>query len=445
MRRTISCFPACAEALGLAWAVGIALYTAVLFVLALSGAPFLALEIPSLALALAAGILAGRLLYVKRKPEIHPTDAAGAYATAGGLCLVCLSVAFSAWQALRSPLDYGSDAWAIWAFKAKIFQHGALNSGYFHSPLTFFTQPDFPLNFSIAEAVVIRLAGSHGVDGAALLGPACLAALLFLFYAGISRLYGQFVGALIAATLAALPHMSSQAAIGYADVPLAMYAGGAALYLLLWWHRRQRLDLFVMGLLAGGAIWTKKEGLVIAAALLAVATVYELLLREVRQSERWQNLGLAVAGTGAISLPWIICLLVTRPITKGGDLLPLTFANFVGHAYRIPSIAGSFARQMLAIHNWELLWVVLAGALVFRNRHLPRSSCALLVVLLIQLCAYFQAGLFSTWGALYTLARRFLFGSRLPAGCSASVIDRGRCSLYTGRVRSTSGACRERS
>jgi hypothetical protein len=79
----------------------------------------------------------------------------------------------------------------------------------------------------------LRLPGPLGLPLAALLGPACLLALLLLVYAGLSRVYGRSVAALAAGTLAWVPDLAHWAAMGYADVPLAMYAGAAALYLPL--------------------------------------------------------------------------------------------------------------------------------------------------------------------------------------------------------------------
>ena len=40
-----------------------------------------------------------------------------------------------------------------------------------------------------------------------------------------------------------------------AVVPLALYLGAAALYLLLWWRQRRPVDAVLVGLLAGAAVF----------------------------------------------------------------------------------------------------------------------------------------------------------------------------------------------
>ena len=94
----------------------------------------------------------------------------------------------------------------------------------------------------------MRFGGPLGLPLAGLLGPACLLALLLLVYAGLSRLYGRSTAALAAGTLAFVPDLTHWAAMGYADVPLAMYAGAAALYLWPWWRQRRLVDALLMGL-----------------------------------------------------------------------------------------------------------------------------------------------------------------------------------------------------
>src|SRR5436309_3306185 len=98
------------------------------------------------------------------------------------------------------------------------------------------------LGLALFTTIFFRLPVSLGLSLAGLIGPACLAALLPLFYAGLTRLYGRTVAALATGALALVPALTLQAPGGDADVPLAMYAGASALYLLLWWRGRRHAD-----------------------------------------------------------------------------------------------------------------------------------------------------------------------------------------------------------
>src|SRR5581483_3868035 len=127
---------------------------------------------------------------------------------------------------------------------------------------------------------------------AALLGPAFLAALLLLLFAGLARPHGRGAAALGVTALALVPALTAQSAGGDADVPLALYAGGAALYLLLWWRCRRPADAVLMALLAGGAAWTKKEGVAVAALLLLAYAAGEL-----RRRGEWRGRAWSIART----------------------------------------------------------------------------------------------------------------------------------------------------
>lgn len=383
-----------AEMVGLGWALGLALYTSVTFALYLGGMPSSVAAGVALPLALLGLVIAGRWLWAVRRLD--------AGRMTGRPVLVALALALPAMQvtaafylALRVPLS-AYDAWSIWAFKARMFATGGFRPGYLHDPATLFTHPDYPLNLPLAEAALFRLAGHPEARLAALLGPLCLAALLLLYLAGLTRLYGRLAAALGLCALAVVPALVTQAAGGDADVPLAMYAGGAALYLLLWWRRRGWPDAVLCGLLAGGAAWTKKEGLPIAGLLLLAFLVGEIG-RSRRVGRKWRMWGIVriLPAFLAVPLPWLLFTLASHP--GGRDFLPLTPATLAAHADRLPQIGAFVALQMLSFANWSLLWVLVAAALVAAGRRLTPAGRGLLALLAGQLGVYVLAFVLSDW------------------------------------------------
>ena len=459
------------ESVGLAWALGLALFTALSFALYLCGVPTGATVLPALALALGAVVMGLRLLWrVRREDDGVDADQgwqrpAGLSASNGGpagsrrsqgderklpanrrsqgdeqglpgswrsqgdgqetagsrrsqgderglaanrwsqaspgwrmhfetlcaLAVVAAVTAHAAWLALRAPLS-AFDAWSLWAFKARMFLLGGPRPSYFHDPATLQTHPDYPLNLPLAEAALFRLPG--GLSLAALLGPACLAALLLLLFAGLARLHGRGVAALGVTALALLPALTAQSAGGDADVPLALYAGGAALYLLLWWRFRRPADAMLMALLAGGAIWTKKEGLAVAALLLLAYIAGELWPVGMRRKRAW-GIARTIPCALALPLPWLLCTRAVHP--TGRDFLPFTIGVFMAHLDRLPHIAVFFALQMLDFANWSLLWLVLAGCVLLAWRRLDGAGRGALLLLLGQLALYMLAFVFSDW------------------------------------------------
>ncbi len=474
------------EALGLGWTLGLALCTSVLFALYELGLPVpTTIGAALLCTAVVLGVGLRRLGLARRAddrterlvpPPTSPTTpikqsvssitltgsetgqsticAVSNAAQPGGLGerlmvpiglgLGLLQVVLSAWMAWRSPLA-AFDAWSVWAFKARMFVLDGPRPGYFHDWTTLHTHPDYPLNLPLAEAIVWRAAGSLGPRLASSIGPLCLAALLLLFYAGLSRLYAPVTAALATAALALVPALPLQAAGGDADVPLALYCGGAALYLLLWWRLRRPADAVIMALLAGGAAWTKKEGLTVAIVLLLAYLIGEGLRRGPELAARLKSVVPVVAAWGALPLPWLIFTLLTHPL--GRDFLPTTPAVFLAHVGRLTYIVPIFALQMLDIANWSMLWALLIALLALALRRLGGSGYGLLLLLLAQLGAYAVAFVFSDWqpytAHVQTSLSRLLVQTvplalLLLVECTATLAS---FPTVTKRMRPTRAAC----
>ncbi len=385
-----------AETMGLAWALGMALFTSASFVCYLTDLSVATASGAAL-LAAAVGLLVGpRVLWPRRADATWTGIGVGSrFLCALGLSIVLIQVAVAAWIATHSLLRHG-DAWTVWSPKARLFALGRLPHGYFTSHV-WSTHPDYPLNLPLAESPFFRLPDPLGLTLASLMGTACLVALLLLFYAGLARLHGCAMAALAAAALALVPPMTVLAGYGYADVPLALYGGASALYLLLWWRCRQPSDLALMGLLAGGAIWTKKEGLLAALLLLLALVVGELVRRQAPRRARVFAIFGAMAATALLPLPWLVFTLVTHPV--GRDFLPVTPSVFVAHVGRLPTIASYLLREALNLGRWGLFWPTVGGAVVvaLAARRLGLVGWGLLLLLTAQLGLDGIGYVFSDW------------------------------------------------
>ncbi len=404
------------EAVGLCWALGLALFTTLSFLLYLAHWSGVGAVLAALTVTLVVLVLGARALAAARRTDSARESGAGepangvgrdwreAVIVVAGLGLAIVQVAYSGLLAARAPFA-AWDAWSFWALKARMFTSGGPPRGYFHDSLTLYTHPDYPLNLPLAAAALFRIHGQIGVVLAALLGPACFGALLLLLYAGLTRLYGRATAALAVGALSFVPALPVQAASGNADAPLAMYTGAATLYLLLWWRLRRPADALLMGLLAGGAVWTKREGLPVAALLLAAYIVGEFLrARESRRAgdnsrasklARLRPIAGVIAASVVLPLPWLLFCLIARPL--GRDFLPFTPSVFLAHADRLPHIVALFLLQMLDVANWGLLWLLLAVLLFVAARRLPPYGRGLLLLLLGQLCLYIVSFVFSDW------------------------------------------------
>jgi len=400
---TATCWERMAEAAGLSWAVGMALFSEAYFLLYLVGAPdpvTVALSLGVAVVAVAAGLRVLRRARVGEPWSATGVPSRRSAVVAGGLGVAAAQILVACWIATHSLLRH-DDAWTVWAWKARMVVAGPLPPGYFHY-LVWTSHPNYPFNLSLAEALFFHLSDPLGLTLASLIGTVCLAALLLLFYAGLARLYGRGVAALATGALALVPSLPLFAGYTYADVPLALYAGASALYLLLWLRLRRPIDLALMGLLAGSAIWTKKEGLPIALLLLLAVVLGEARRRDMSWRERARPVVRVGVATAVLSLPWLVFTRIVRP--GGSDVLPITPAVFVANVGRLPTIALYVVREALDLEGWGVFWIVVAVAvlLALRRRRLSPQGGILLLVLLGQLAVYMAGYIFSSWTP-YTL------------------------------------------
>jgi len=395
-----------AEAAGLSWALGTALFTAVYFVLYLARVPATATIALALIMAVTVVVVGLRRLGTVRETTARAWPAAEEATSVRPVVLLChgicvVQVAVALWVATNSLLRH-DDAWTVWAWKARMFALGNLPPDYFTSH-NWTAHPDYPLNLPLVESVFFRLPDPAGLTLASVVATVYLVALLLLFYTGLARLHGRAIAALAVGALALVPALPHFAGYGYADVPLAMYGGAAALYLLLWWRHRCPIDLVLMGLLGGGAIWTKKEGLPVALILLCAAAVSCVYWEGGRPlTQRLRPWLASVLATVALPLPWLVFTRIVRP--QGSDFWPITLATFAGHIDRLPTVLGYFLQETLSLDDWSLLWIValVVVSLALAVRRLPLPTLVLLLMFLIQLGVYLVSYVFSYWTP-YTL------------------------------------------
>lgn len=386
---------AIAEAIGLGWALGLAYLTAVYFICYLCALPMVACVAVAVVTTCLLTAVTWRLTMLPRcAANVVQQSRTVIYGRLVAAACAMLPLAATAWMAVRSPLA-GWDGWSIWAFKAVAFADGGPALRYFRDPTTLHTHPDYPLNVSIAESLALHLPGGLALPLATLVGPACFVALLCLVYSGLARLYGAGAAAIGTAVLAALPIFVYNVPAASADVPLALYTGGSATYLLLWWTYRQRRDALLACLLAGGAAWTKKEGLAIAAITLGVYVGFELW-----QAWRQRRLprGAAVMpliAALAIPLPWLLFVRLVHPLPRDFD--PVTLTTFIHHLARLPHVALLVGQQMLMWDNWGSFWILLGLVLVARGRDLAPAGHALIALLGGQIGLYIGVFAFSNW------------------------------------------------
>ena len=165
------------------------------------------------------------------------------------------------------------DAWAIWNLRARcLFRAGPMWRQAF-SPL--FQHTDYPLLVPATSARCWLYLGSEATWVPWLVGALLTFSTVGMLAAGVARLRGSSQGLLAGLVLLGTVSFSHRGAWQYADVPLAFFVLAAVLLLTLYdaTDRRRRRSLFLSGLAAGLAAWTKNEGSLVLIAVAATHTV----------------------------------------------------------------------------------------------------------------------------------------------------------------------------
>ena len=285
--------------------------------------------------------------------------------------------------ALQTPL--GWDGLMNFELKARIaFANdpaGRLPLAYLSDTSRTWSHASYPLLVPMTEHWVYAWVGSAHQGFVKPLFPAFYLSLAGLFYGALCRMMPRSPALAGVFALGLLPSLAigpGAAISGYADVPLAASAFGAVAFAYLGLRTGAR-DYFVLaGLLLSVAVWTKREGLILAAYVIAAVVTASIALARQRSSVpmvrgvRWLVLTPAIV---AGSWEWLQRM-VAAP---DGDFLPVSFETLWSHISRVPIIAGLLGRELVLLGHWALLWPVFAVTVLLSIPRLCDTSERFLV------------------------------------------------------------------
>jgi len=243
------------------------------------GRPLIALELALL------GGLAGALRWRTRRTgsTAHLSEPPPAMSRGDRLVTLAfaatLSCGIAAFVAISASAPHGGwDAWMNWNLRARmIFRSGAEWRDAF-SPLLDWSHPDYPL---LVPSSVVRVWAYRGAE--TLAAPAMVAflftfATVGLLSSAVAALRGRTQGLLAGLVLLGTPFFIFHGVSQYGDVPLGFFFLSTVVLLAMHDRHRDRTTLFAVlaGLTVGLAGWTKNEGLLFLAALIAAQAALSL-------------------------------------------------------------------------------------------------------------------------------------------------------------------------
>jgi hypothetical protein len=289
---------------GVAYFTGVASAMVVLTLELVVGMPVdLGTSVASLAALAAAALVAG-LRRSRGRRLARPTLSIGSTSIFVASCFAGLVVYFEAlFRASRlSPTLAEWDGWSTWVPKAKaIYFFGHLDP----SLLAFTPGPSYPPGLPAVHALAFHAMGSP--DDVTLHLQYWHYALAFTAAVGgllASRVRGAILLPVLMAALVA-PSFITRLTWTYADLPLGYLVALAALLLGLWLSEREEWQLAFATILLGGAMLTKREGILFAACVLCAAFIGSYADRR----SAWPRLGLSGLLAFLFVLPWRIWFL----------------------------------------------------------------------------------------------------------------------------------------
>jgi hypothetical protein len=170
------------------------------------------------------------------------------------------------------------DAWAIWAFKAKVIYLTGTIAG----PITkahnyAFAHPDYPIGMPAVEALYFKASGHYAGRVETqhmhllpwLMLPSCVIGLALLLRMRIrARIWAPALCAVLA-----VPAIEAQSITAYMDVPLALALAVSLTFAIAWLEEADSNWLLASAIFAAGAACLKNEGMVTAVAMFAALTL----------------------------------------------------------------------------------------------------------------------------------------------------------------------------
>jgi len=320
--------------------IGAAIFSAIYFVLtcAATASRSVILSVEIIALVTGAA-LAWRFRRARATaPNIASPKWIWALRIAAALALIIAGMDF--FQSITANPDGGYDAAAIWKIRARYLAGGSATWRYAITETSGVSHPGYPLLLSGFIARTWTLIGDlRSSTPAALSGVFTLATLALLF-GSVAMLAGEALGWLALLVLCATEGFMSQAAVQYADIPLAFFILGSVALLAIAAQRNwSALIVALAGFSAGAAAWTKNEGLAFVLIVLILAL--------------WRGGFRTALFAAAGAAPMLVVTIALKLMAQGRDSV---FPETVGQALRMladgsrwPEILSSFSRNF-----WQL-------------------------------------------------------------------------------------------
>ena len=299
-------------------------------------------------------------------------------------------------QSLALPV-YEWDAFAIWALKAKVvaFQGIVPRPSYFTDRSLSYSHLDYPLMVPFLMAGVYGVLGHVNDQAAKLFLPVLYFGLTCIVFGFAKRRISICMAVALTALVVGAPVMLRWAGSGNADMPLAAFCTAAVICMLEWDENNDWHSSVLCGIFSAFAAFTKNEGLAIG--ILICLGMFALAIGRGESKRRVKGAFWGAFVFLLLVWPWLVWS-SEIPRTHENYLAHFQLAVVAGNAFRVPIILGEFARQIVSLERYGLLWiVVLFFAAIGWRAFRERTTVIVWSFLLVQLSVYALVFLVTPW------------------------------------------------
>jgi hypothetical protein len=332
---------------------------------------------------------------------------------------LCITIYSAVAQTKAHPHGEGWDAFAIWNLHARFLFLGGPHWQDGFTPLLPWSHPDYPLLLPASIAHFWTLLGNDAPRVPAAIAVAFTFASAGLLFATLSISRGRIAATMASIALLTTPAFIEQGTWQYADVPLSFFI--LATIALLHLSDNQlpvstgRGALFLAGVAAGLAAWTKNEGVLFLAAMI-VARQWTFIRNSRSSAENKVPFSTHSAMLLAGCAPALVLIIYFKHwIAPPGDLFssPGVMLQRMIQPARLWAVVKWFGKDFLRFGNWLVIpgTVVVGVYYALRgNRHGISRGTAL--GLILTLAGYFFIYLITPydiyWHLRFSSARLFL-------------------------------------
>lgn len=291
------------------------------------------------------------------------------------------------------PMPVNShDALANYALKAKMFWlDRGIPEGYFGWQEATVAHPDYPLLLPLVMTWVYLFTGFNDLI-VTLVMPVFYAAAIGLIFSQLAKLFSRKYALLMAFIFATIPQFVDYATVVHTDMILGGLVGGAAGYLVLYMRYDERRYILLSSVLLGIAFWVKNEAVVFAFVLALVVSAFVSRKVTSRRPAALADLLIAFAVMAVIAWPWMALRSAEGLVNCDLDPSKLTLNRLLENMKQIPLVLDAFQQQIFGPKKWNIFWMALLAAMVWKRKKLTEGVVGYLLLFLgVSLLCYFAA------------------------------------------------------